>query len=296
MNDQKKSDGRPIRNEYREKKNQEIQERKYQRISDVISKKYLLDVLDYNKPVFPKTRIVNNQVVAGTTRRGKVVNYSDFDNKLHYSSRDNTTLRKNIRFCRMWFQFLKLCLEVEEKKLKIKDSDSFIKVDRKFYKNWHLQEIKETKNFDTWFRTHKHLFTLKPVEVLSSKDELPKDSFIVSIPKSSNINSVKREIDRLLKDKLTNVEETEVNFSDSKTPYISLHIEYNLLVLAFNSVKRDIILEVINDKYRHIPEAKSKKPSQSQTPDDVFSHTQSVTRKISDAKERMIRVSNGVFP
>ncbi len=195
----------------------------------------------------------------------------------------------------MWFQFLKLCLEVEEKNLKIKHSDEFIKVDKEFYKNWDLEEVK-IKSFDTWFRTHKHLFTLKPVEVITQKDNLPKDSFIVSIPKSSNINSVKREIDRLLKDKLTNVEETEVNFSDSKTPYISLHIEYNLLVLAFSSVKRDIILEVINDKYRHIPEAKSKKPSQSQTPDDVFSHTQSVTRKISDAKERMIRVCTGVFP
>jgi len=295
MTDKKEQKIRPNRNLFDEKRKKEIQERKYQRISDVISKKYLLDVLEYNKPVFPKTQTINEQVVTGKTSSGKVINYSDFDNKLHYSERDNTTLRKNIRFCRMWFQFLKLCLEVEEKNLKIKHSDEFIKVDKEFYKNWDLEEVK-IKSFDTWFRTHKHLFTLKPVEVITQKDNLPKDSFIVSIPKSSNINSVKREIDRLLKDKLTNVEETEVNFSDSKTPYISLHIEYNLLVLAFSSVKRDIILEVINDKYRHIPEAKSKKPSQSQTPDDVFSHTQSVTRKISDAKERMIRVCTGVFP
>lgn len=295
MTDKKEQKIRPIRNLFDEKRKKEIQERKYQRISDVISKKYLLDVLEYNKPVFPKTQTINEQVVTGKTSSGKVINYSDFDNKLHYSERDNTTLRKNIRFCRMWFQFLKLCLEVEEKNLKIKHSDEFIKVDKEFYKNWDLEEVK-IKSFDTWFRTHKHLFTLKPVEVITQKDNLPKDSFIVSIPKSSNINSVKREIDRLLKDKLTNVEETEVNFSDSKTPYISLHIEYNLLVLAFSSVKRDIILEVINDKYRHIPEAKSKKPSQSQTPDDVFSHTQSVTRKISDAKERMNRVCTGVFP
>ena len=295
MTDKKEQKIRPIRNLFDEKRKKEIQERKYQRISDVISKKYLLDVLEYNKPVFPKTQTINEQVVTGKTSSGKVINYSDFDNKLHYSERDNTTLRKNIRFCRMWFQFLKLCLEVEEKNLKIKHSDEFIKVDKEFYKNWDLEEVK-IKSFDTWFLTRKHLFTLKPVEVITQKDNLPKDSFIVSIPKSSNINSVKREIDRLLKDKLTNVEETEVNFSDSKTPYISLHIEYNLLVLAFSSVKRDIILEVINDKYRHIPEAKSKKPSQSQTPDDVFSHTQSVTRKISDAKERMIRVCTGVFP
>ena len=295
MTDKKESKIRKIRNEYREKKNQEIQERKYQRISDVISKKYLLDVLEYNKPVFPKTQKINEQVVTGKTSSGKVINYSDFDNKLHYSERDNTTLRKNIRFCRMWFQFLKLCLEVEEKKLKIKHSDEFIKVDREFYKNWNLEEVK-TKSFDSWFRTHKHLFTLKPVEVITDKNNLPSDSFIVSIPKSSNILSVKKEIDRLLKDKLTGIEETEVNFSDSKTPYISLHIEYNLLVLGFNQVKREIILEVINDKYRHISESKTKKPSQSQTPDDVFSHTQSVTRKLNDGKDRMKRVCSGIFP
>jgi len=292
----KSSKPRKLYNSFEEKRRREVQKNKSNRhITNYSTALPSLDILTYNKPVFPRTRVLNNQVVTGTTSHGRVINYSDFDNKVSYSSRDNTTLRKNIRFCRLWFQYLKLCLEVEEKYLKIKNSDEFLKVDRKLYKNWHLEDIK-TQSFDIWFKSHKKLFTLQPVEVITDVKNIPSDTFLVSIPKSSNILSVKKEIDRLLKDKLSEKEETEVNFSESKTPYISLHIEFNLLVFAYNQVPRERILAIINDKYNHLSEAKIKKPKSSVTPDDVISHTQSVTRKLNDGKERMRRVCSGVFP
>ena len=290
----KLSKPRKTYNSFEEGRRREVQENKKKRFENNHSTSLpLLDVLKYNKPIFPKQPRENTRT--GKTSVNDDINYSIFDNKLHYSKRDNTTLTKNIRFCRMWFQCLKLCLEAEENGQPIRNGDESLKVDRKFYKNWHLNDIK-LQTFDYWFKSHKHLFTLKPVQVITRISKLPNDSIFISIPKSSSIVSVKKEIGRLLKDKLSNKEETEVNFSKSKTPYISLHIEYNLLVLAYNNVPRDKILTLINDRYNHLIEAKTKKPKSSVTPDDVISHSQSVTRKLNDGKKRMKRVCAGVFP
>lgn len=290
----KLSKPRKTYNSFEEGRRREVQENKKKRFENNHSTSLpLLDVLKYNKPIFPKQPRENTRT--GKTSVNDDINYSIFDNKLHYSKRDNTTLTKNIRFCRMWFQYLKLCLEAEENGQPIRNGDESLKVDRKFYKNWHLNDIK-LQTFDYWFKSHKHLFTLKPVQVITRISKLPNDSIFISIPKSSSIVSVKKEIGRLLKDKLSNKEETEVNFSKSKTPYISLHIEYNLLVLAYNNVPRDKILTLINDRYNHLIEAKTKKPKSSVTPDDVISHSQSVTRKLNDGKKRMKRVCAGVFP
>tara|TARA_B100001057_G_scaffold316087_1_gene316233 strand:+ start:4581 stop:4853 length:273 start_codon:yes stop_codon:yes gene_type:complete len=77
--------------------------------------------------------------------------------------------------------------------------------------------------------------------------------------------------------------ETEERFPESKTPFIPSHLKHNLLALAQNNVKRDVILEVINDKYRHVEEAKAKKPTSHSNADNqqeflenVFQHTQNV--------------------
>ena len=298
-------DYREVANLTKIQKHHETQQRKQERVAKIVNKSYSLHVLEHNRPIFPKTRIhpVTKQKTAAITRNKQVAIYSNFENN-NSLARDETTLRKNIRFCRMHFQFLRLALEIEKRELKIKNSDSALTIDREFYKNFDLEDIREEKNFDTWFKLHKHLYTLKPVELITDAKEAPSDSFLLSIPKSSNIISVRRDIDRLLKDRLSdNVEETEFMFSDRQTPYIQLHIEYNLLVLAYNEVTREVMLEVINDKYIHLKEAHAKKPvshldenSKREMIDNVFNHTQSVTRSLRIAKERLHSVAVGVFP
>ena len=287
------------------KKYHETQQRKQNRVAKIVNKSYSLPILEHNRPIFPKTRIhpITNQKAPAITRNKKPAIYSNFENN-NSLARDETTLRKNIRFCRMHFQFLRLALEIEAKELKIKKDDQAVTVDRKFYKNFDLEAIRTEKNFDNYFKSHKKLFTLKPVEIISEANKAPSDSFLLSIPNSSNIISVKRDIDRLLKDRLSdNVEETEFMFSDRQTPYIQLHIEYNVLVLAYNEVTREVMLEVINDKYSHLPEAHAKKPvshldesSKREMIDNVFNHTQSVSRSLREAKNRLHRVASGVFP
>ena len=288
------------------KKHHETQKRKQNRVAKIVNKSFSLPILEHNRPIFPKTRIhpITKTKSPAITRNKKQAIYSNFENNYSYTARDETTLRKNIRFCRMHFQFLRLALEIEKKGLKIKNSDLSVVVDRKIYEKFDLEAIRAEKNFDNYFKTHKKLFTLKPVEIITDAREAPSDSFLLSIPKSANIISVRRDIDRLLQDRLSdNVEETEFMFSDRQTPYIQLHIEYNLLVLAYNEVTREVMLEVINDKYSHLPEAHAKKPvshldenSKREMIDNVFNHTQSVTRSLREAKQRLHRVASGVFP
>ena len=304
MTDREKRKPRNNRNVFEENRRKQVLINRQKRFEQNLSTSLpSIHKTTFNQPIFPKQPEKNQRTSLTSSKRN--ITYSDFDRELHYSSRDNTTLTKNIRFVRMWFQYLKLALDVEENKLKIRESDEYLTVDREFYEKWNIDEVK-TKSFDSWFKTHKHLFTLKPVELIEKKSEIPNDSYIITVPKNSNIVSVRREIDRLLSDKLSNEEETtEYTFADSKVPYITLHIEYNLLVLAYNDVPRERILTLINDRYKHIAEAKTKKPNQKSISDedlttskvDVLSHTNSISRRLNqDAKPRLLKVCSGVFP
>ena len=49
---------------------------------------------------------------------------------------------------RLWFQYLQECLNNKEYSKKI---------NKDFYKLWHLNKVK-TEKFDTWFKSHSHLF------------------------------------------------------------------------------------------------------------------------------------------
>ena len=262
-------------------------------------------ILQNAKTSFPR-RVRDKETgeyVRGTTRGRNPIQYTEFETENHFTTRDNTTLKKNIRFVRMWFQYLKLCLEVEEKKLTIKPNEPLFKVDRNYYKKWHLDEVIKS-SFNDWFPSHKHLFTLKPIELIDDIQEIPKDSFLLSIPKSATMSAAKKELERLLIDKLAANEDTEFHFSNSRTPYMSLHQEYNMLVMAFNRNPREMIMNIMNDRYSHLPEARMKKPREVYKKkvdiavlENLFSQTQAVSRKINQfGVERMRDVCDGVFP
>ena len=262
-------------------------------------------ILENAKTSFPR-RVRDKKTgeyVRGTTRGRNPIQYTEFETENHFTTRDNTTLKKNIRFVRMWFQYLKLCLEVEEKKLTIKPNEPLFKVDRNYYKKWHLDEVIKS-SFNDWFPSHKHLFTLKPIELIDDIQEIPKDSFLLSIPKSATMSAAKKELERLLTDRLAANEETEFHFSNSRTPYMSLHQEYNMLVMAFNRNPREMIMNIMNDRYSHLPEARMKKPREVYKKkvdiavlENLFSQTQAVSRRINQfGVERMRDVCDGVFP
>ena len=115
---------------------------------------------------------------------------------------------------RVWFDYLKTCL-LDEKLNK--------KIDKEYYKSWHLSEIKNS-TFNKWFKTHSGLFTSKGTIKIVSKVS-NSQAITIEIPTNFKIKEIQREIPKLLKDK--------VNKSISR--FILTHQRKNIKTIALDS-------------------------------------------------------------
>ena len=93
---------------------------------------------------------------------------------------------------RIWFDYLKICLN---------DESLSEKVDRKFYKDWNLTSVK-TQKFDTWYKTHEHLFTDTSTTMRISSGTKSSNSILLEIPVNYSITKVQREVGKVLENKL----------------------------------------------------------------------------------------------
>ena len=93
---------------------------------------------------------------------------------------------------RIWFDYLKTCLN---------DESLSEKVDRKFYKDWHLTSVK-TQKFDTWLKTHEHLFTDTSTTMKISNGTKSSNSILLEVPLNYSITKVQREVGKVLGNKL----------------------------------------------------------------------------------------------
>ena len=93
---------------------------------------------------------------------------------------------------RIWFDYLKTCLN---------DESLSQKVDRKFYKDWNLTSVK-TQKFDTWLKTHEHLFTDTSTTMKISSGTKSSNSILLEIPVNYSITKVQREVGKVLENKL----------------------------------------------------------------------------------------------
>ena len=93
---------------------------------------------------------------------------------------------------RIWFDYLKTCLN---------DESLSQKVDRKFYKDWHLTSVK-TQKFDTWYKTHEHLFTDITTTMKISSGTKSSNSILLEIPVNYSITKVQREVGKILENRL----------------------------------------------------------------------------------------------
>ena len=97
------------------------------------------------------------------TSKRTFADYSYFDSLGQI--KDGETISRNIQWYRMWWIYLRLALELEQKKIKI--NDKLVKVSRKFYKLWNIDSI-FSSSFDNWWNDHRHLFILEPIEEVKS--------------------------------------------------------------------------------------------------------------------------------
>ena len=93
---------------------------------------------------------------------------------------------------RIWFDYLKTCLN---------DESLSQKVDRKFYKDWNLTSVK-TQKFDTWLKTHEHLFTDTSTTMKISNGTKSSNSILLEVPLNYSITKVQREVGKVLGNKL----------------------------------------------------------------------------------------------
>jgi len=93
---------------------------------------------------------------------------------------------------RIWFDYLKTCLN---------DESLSEKVDRKFYKDWHLTSVK-TQKFDTWYKSHEHLFTDITTTMKISSGTKSSNSILLEVPLNYSITKVQREVGKVLENKL----------------------------------------------------------------------------------------------
>ena len=93
---------------------------------------------------------------------------------------------------RIWFDYLKTCLN---------DESLSKKVDRNFYKDWHLSSVK-TQKFDKWYKTHEHLFTDITTIMKISSGTKSSNSILLEVPLNYSITKVQREVGKVLENKL----------------------------------------------------------------------------------------------
>jgi len=93
---------------------------------------------------------------------------------------------------RIWFEYLQTCLNHNELSKK---------VDRNFYKDWHLNSVK-TQKFDKWYKTHEHLFTDITTTMKISSGTKSSNSILLEIPVNYSITKVQREVGKVLENKL----------------------------------------------------------------------------------------------
>ena len=222
-------------------------------------------MLTTNKVITPRA--------SGRTSKGGYIDYSHFDK---YTKRQGgETIERNIQWYRMWFIFLKLALELEQKKIPI--NGKLLKVNRAAYKQWDVNTILAS-SFDKWWKEHRHLFVLEQAKIV--KEIADKGDYVyLKVPTNRNEQELFSEIKDLLKDKTTG-DVAKYPFSNSGIPYLSLHVQYNCLVMNINGKTGTQILEWVNDKYGK----------------EIFGYEQSVSRVLVKGRKRLEDVCNLVFP
>ena len=158
----------------------------------------------------------------------------------------------------LWFLSLKLLLEMEELKLglqKPKTDKKFIigkdiKIDKKFYKKWDLEEVLNL-TFYKWWKTHKELFeTPSTVDIDNLNGWTPKPHFrFLRVDTRNNYTNIKKEvlkgIDNLKGQKVDKVSQYPVT---GKPQYDNEILKYNLLVRNLNGEDNESIF--VNEKGR----------------------------------------------
>lgn len=222
--------------------------------------------------------------------KGDYADYSYFD--VSKRSIGGETIGRNIQWYRMWWMYLRLALECEEKGVLV-DGEK-IKMNRRYYRKWNLTSILEM-SFDDWWKGHKQLFTHEKIKT-SGTSVSDDDHLVLMIPKTRDKTDLLKELDEVLEGKTKSV--VQFPFSNSKATYLRCHMQYNIFIKAINGESRKEIMNWVNEKYEPLKEhmLQTKYDEQGNLVNVIISAENGVTNNIRYAKKRIISSSRGIFP
>ncbi|MDC0077789.1 hypothetical protein OAJ98_02265 [Deltaproteobacteria bacterium] len=210
--------------------------------------------LVHNKPISRRTDYKTN------VSQSMIYTYRDALTK-------KQTTEKPDRVYFLWFLYLKLLLELEEKKIGLeigRDKKKIyvgrhIKIDKTFYKDWDLDEVLKNP-FWKWWRTHRNLFENKSIETSNSPNSwTPKPHFrFMRIDMRKNFTTIKKDFLKEMDDHKGKVVDAVSSYKVlGKPSYDGDILRYNVLVRILNGNDDEEILE--NERGRMKRNANPKK-------------------------------------
>jgi len=233
---------------------------------------------------------------------------------------------KPIQVYRCWFEYLKLCLELEDlglslemmervkfdkkigegyTKYKVKELKNVytrlktleektrkwkVKVNRKKYDGWELDKVL-TQSFDNWWKPHRHLFeNKKTIEIKSPDKWVKKPHFrYIRVDTRKRLEDTRKEIDEILGD-LKGEKKDELKTSTSRFNVIGKPRVDTL------TVNRNVMIRFKNWEMNN--KGKSRKQISDEIVEkekDRIKKNKDITRRLRDTYPIMIGVCKGEF-
>ena len=239
--------------------------------------------LIYNKIITPRGSV--------GTSKGGYIDYSYFE--VSKRTKGGETIGRNIQWYRMWWTYLRLALECEERNILIDGNK--VKMNRRYYRRWNLDSIL-TNSFDSWWKENKRLFVHPQIKTLSASSVPDDDHIFLMIPKTRDKTDLLNELEKLLEGKTKSV--VQFPFSSSKATYLRCHMQYNIFTKAMSGQNREEIRQWVNEIYKPMSSylLQNKLDNEGKRIEEIISAENGVTNNIRYAKKRIVSTSRGVFP
>ena len=149
---------------------------------------------------------------------------------------------KEIQPYRIWYQYLQTAL---------KDKKFSNKVDKNYYKDWHLNLVKKL-TFNQWIKTHEHLFVQSDKsEIKLFENKRTPNTLLVEIPVSFNVQRIQKEIGKAVKGKVAKTQTNQRFKIQTNRPLQTAPLDYFLWAYEFKQsgkLKLKEVWEKVNEK------------------------------------------------
>ena len=200
---------------------------------------------------------------------------------------------------RIWYEYLQTALN---------DDDYGNKVNKDYYKEWHLTQVK-TKTFNQWIQTHERLFMNEEVqEIRLLGGKRTPNTVAVEIPINFNVQKIQKEIGKAVKGLVAKQQANQRFKLHIKRPLQSAPLDWFHWAYQYHAQNKhslDEIWHLVNEKQEK-RQVKVKKRSNARAlqrnlprGSDIKAERQRavlISRNVNKAKKILNNVVKGQFP